>query len=348
MGRDVDDIELTIPPESPDGINSQPHTITTMKVITWDGVSPVPIEACGFAVAIGNFDGVHRGHAALLRRLNRLKKRQGCLAQVMTFAPSPTTILRPDLVIEPLTTLDQRLNYIKKYGIDSTLVLKTSVALLEMSAVDFWKELLCRQLQIQGMVEGRNFCFGKDRQGTVEHLRRWTAEEHIPLEVVDDVYRRGVRISSSEVRHVIKRGEVNLARLALGRCYSITGRVVHGEHRGRSIGFPTCNLAEITTLIPKDGVYAARALANDVWHAAAVNIGTNPTFGVDTRKVESHLLDFQGDLYGKPITLEFVARLRDTCKFAGIVELQKQLRLDIELARGIVKDYEGKQHHDRR
>ncbi|MFT3880250.1 MAG: bifunctional riboflavin kinase/FAD synthetase [Gemmatales bacterium] len=315
--------------------------------IWWDGISPVPIEARGFSVAIGNFDGVHRGHAALLRRLDRLGKRLRCGALAITFDPSPTTILKPSLVIEPLTTLENRLQIIHEYGPD-VLVLKTSPALLEMSADDFWNELLVRQLKIKGIVEGRNFCFGKDRQGTIEQLRRWTADQSIPLEVVDDVYRRGLRISSSEIRKVLKQGEVELARRALGRCYSLTGQVVHGEHRGRTIGFPTCNLAEIATLIPKEGVYAARALVNDVWHAAAVNIGPNPTFGVDTRKVEAHLLDFQGDLYGKPLTLEFVARLRDTRKFAGIHELQEQLKLDVEQTRSIVKDYDGRQHHGRR
>lgn len=319
-----------------------------MKVITWDGICPVPIDARGFAVTIGNFDGVHRGHAALLRRLNRLKKRLDCPAQVITFDPSPTTILRPQLVVEPLATLDDRLRLIEDFGIDAVLVLKASSALLEKSAIDFWNELLCRQLQIKGIVEGRNFCFGKDRRGTIEHLRNWTADQQIPLEVVDDVYRRGLRISSSEIRHVIKRGDMELSRRALGRFYSMVGIVIHGEHRGRTIGFPTCNLSEIKTLIPKEGVYVARALVNDVWHAAAVNIGPNPTFGVDTRKVEAHLLDFQGDLYGKPLTLEFIAKLRDTRKFAGVHELQEQLKIDVEQTRIIVKKYEGRQHHGRR
>src|SRR4051812_37863352 len=117
-----------------------------MKVITWDGISPAPVEAQGFVVAIGNFDGVHRGHAALLRRLNRLKKRLHCPAQVITFDPSPTTILRPQLIIEPLTTLENRLRLTEKYGIDAVLILQTTPALLEISAIDFWKELLCRQL----------------------------------------------------------------------------------------------------------------------------------------------------------------------------------------------------------
>lgn len=318
-----------------------------MKVITWDGISSAPVEARGFAVSIGNFDGVHRGHAALFRRLNRLGKRLDCGVLAITFAPSPTTILKPDLVIEPLTTLENRLQMIHESGPD-VLVLNTSPALLERSAGDFWRELLCRQLQIKGIVEGRNFCFGKDRQGTIDQLRHWTTERQIPLEVVDDVYRRGLRISSSEIRKALKQGEVELARRALGRCYSITGIVVHGEHRGRTIGFPTCNLAEIATLIPKEGVYAARAQVDDVWLAAAVNIGPNPTFGVNTRKVEAHLLDYQRDLYGKLVTLEFVARLRDTQKFAGIHELQDQLKLDVTQASRSVKEYEWRQNHGRR
>ena len=316
-----------------------------MKVITWDGISPAPSQAVGCAVAIGNFDGVHRGHAALLRRLKRLKTGLGCQSQVITFDPSPTTILRPHLVIEPLTTLSQRIKLIEQFGIDAVLVLKSSPALLDVSATDFWNDLLCSQLKIKGIVEGRNFCFGKDRLGTIELLRSWAASRQIPLEVVDDVYRRGLRISSSEIRHVLKQGSVEMARRALGRCYTVTGLVVHGDHRGRSIGFPTCNLAEIATLIPQEGVYAARALVNGTWLPAAVNIGPNPTFDVNTRKVEAHLIDYHDDLYGQSLTLEFVARLRETKKFASIDELQRQLKHDIDQARTIVKEYEGRSRH---
>lgn len=138
---------------------------------------------------------------------------------------------------------------------------------------------------------------------------------------------------------------MGLANRALGRCYAITGLVVHGEHRGRSIGFPTCNLAEIATLIPQEGVYAARALVNETWLPAAINIGPNPTFGVHTRKVEAHLIDYQGNLYGQQLTLEFVARLRETKKFASIQELQQQLKRDVDQARMVVKEYEGRVRH---
>lgn len=310
-----------------------------MKVITWDGISPAPADARGFAVAIGNFDGVHRGHAALLRRLQRLKETLGCSAQIITFDPSPTTILRPELVIEPLTTLNTRLRLIAGYGIDSALVLKTSPALLEISATDFWNELLCEQLKIKGIVEGRNFCFGKDRLGTIEQLRQWTQQKRILLEVVDDVYRRNLRISSSEIRSLLKRGEVELAQRALRRWYSITGKIVHGEHRGRTIGFPTCNLAEIPTLIPKDGVYTGRAVVNDIGHPVAINIGSNPTFGVHTRKVEAYILDFDGDLYGQHLTIEFYTRSRDTRKFGSIDELKQQLNQDVEKARIFFKKH---------
>lgn len=316
-----------------------------MKVITWDGISPAPTEARGYTVAIGNFDGVHRGHAALLRRLVRLKNRLASHAQVITFNPSPATILRPDLVIEPLTNFDTRLKLIEGFGIDSVLELRSSQALFDITASSFWNELLCRQLSIKGIVEGRNFCFGKDRQGNIEQLQQWSLESQIPLELVDDVYRRGLRISSSEIRSVLKRGDIVLASRALGRCYSITGQVVHGEHRGRTIGFPTCNLADIATLIPQEGVYAARALVNKAWLPAAVNIGANPTFGVQTRKVEAHLIGYHGDRYGQLLTVEFVARLRETKKFSCLQDLQHQLKHDIEHTRRLVVEYEEKTRH---
>ena len=319
-----------------------------MNVITWDGFSPAPLHCQHHAVAIGNFDGVHRGHAALLRRLIQLKSRLKCLAQVITFDPSPASVLRPHINIEPLTTLDERLALISQFdGIDSTLVLKSSPELLEQSASAFWNELLCRQLQIQGIVEGRNFCFGKDRQGTIELLRSWAAEKNIPLEVVDDVYRQRMRISSSEIRSALKQGKVELARLGLGRCYALTGTVVHGAHRGRTIGFPTCNLAQIQTLIPKDGVYAARAHTAKNWYAAAVHIGANTTFNETARTVEAHLLDFKGDLYGQLVMLEFIARLRGTEQFDSVEALKQQLNSDVELARILVKQFEQRHRHAR-
>lgn len=316
-----------------------------MRVFTWDGFTSPPADVQQSVVTIGNFDGVHRGHMALIRRLLRLKERLKKPAQVITFHPSPTSILRPHLQIESLSSFDERIELFRRFPLDSILVLNTSMRLLEIEASDFWRDLLNKTLMIQGMVEGRNFCFGKDRLGTMEHLDQWCREKQIPLEIVDDVYRHGMRVSSSAIRAALHQGDVELARHGLGRCYSLRGTVVHGDHRGRTIGFPTCNLAEISTLIPLEGVYAARVSVDEKKYAAAVNIGPNPTFDVNERKVEAHLLEFQGDLYGKQLEMEFISRLRGTQRFASVNALQEQLQSDVSQTRALVREFEESHHH---
>ena len=310
-----------------------------MKVFTWDGFGPVPASYQQGVITIGNFDGVHRGHAALLRRLVRLKKRLGCPAIVVTFAPSPTSILRPHLTIEALSTVEDRIKRISEFPVDSVLLMKTTTKLLDLDATTFWKQLLRGNLKIRGIVEGLNFCFGKDRLGTIQQLQAWCSHAELPLELVDDVYRRGMRVSSSAIRAALHQGDVKLARHGLGRCYGMRGVVVHGDHRGRSIGFPTINLSGISTLVPLEGVYAATAWIDNERRMAAVNIGPNPTFNIEHRKVEAHLLDFDGDLYGKPVTLDLIDRLRDTRRFDSVHELQKQLQQDTMRAREIVTAY---------
>lgn len=313
-----------------------------MNVVHWDGISPAPQTIQNHVVTIGNFDGVHQGHAALLRRLNDRQKLMQLPGMVITFDPPPIKVLKPDYSLEQLTTLDERIQLIRQFNIESILVLKTSPHLLELSAWGFWNELLVLQLQIRGMVEGRNFCFGKDRQGTVEHLEKWCNDMKVPLDIVDDIYQDGTKISSSVIRQALKQGNIPVANQALARTYSLYGTIVHGDHRGSKIGFPTGNLANIQTLIPRDGVYACLAQCEGNAWPAAVNIGPNPTFGVMHRKVEAHLLGFQGDLYGKTITLQFIVHLRDTQPFASLQALQSQLQRDIQQVDKIVKEYSGR------
>lgn len=309
-----------------------------MNVIYWDGLSPVPNRIQRHVAAIGNFDGVHRGHARLLDQLVILKSLKHCPSLVITFDPPPSAVLRPEIHIEPLTTIPQRMCLIERHGgIDTILVLQTSPQLLELSALGFWNELLCNQLAVQGLVEGRNFFFGKDRTGNVELLSGLASAKGVPLDIVENVVVDGNQVSSTTIRMALRNGEVHLARHWLGRCYSISGTVVHGEHRGQSIGFPTCNLADIATLIPHDGVYAAIAHFNGDRLPAAVNLGPNPTFGQQARKVEAHLINFSGDLYGKTVELAFVERLRNTVRFGSLAELQQQLRVDVEQTRHITQ-----------
>lgn len=307
-----------------------------MNVVYWDGISQIPPSIRQHVLTIGNFDGVHRGHAELLHSLVSMKERLAKPAMVVTFDPSPTAILRPEVVIEPLTTLPQRIELLRTYQVDTVLVLCSTPAFLELSAYAFWHELLLHDLELQGIVEGQNFCFGKNRQGSVEELRLWSSAAQVPCKIVDDVSAGNMRISSSEIRSRLNAGDMEHANLGLGRCYSLTGKVVAGDKRGRTIGFPTCNLAEIPTLIPLDGVYAGKTIINEMPFVVAINIGPNPTFGKLQRKVEAHLLDFSGDLYGQTITIELVQRLRDTRRFSSVVELQQQLNNDVVDARRLV------------
>lgn len=307
-----------------------------MNVVYWDGISQVPASIRQHVLTIGNFDGVHLGHAALLHSLVSMKQRLAKPAMVVTFDPSPTAILRPEIVIEPLATLPQRIELLHTYQVDTVLVLCSTPAFLELSAYSFWHELLLHDLALQGIVEGKNFCFGKNRQGSVKELRLWSSAAQVPCQIVDDVSAGIMRISSSEIRSRLNAGDIELANLGLGRCYSLTGKVVAGDKRGRTIGFPTCNLAEIPTLIPLDGVYAGRTIIDDKPFAVALNIGPNPTFCVQQRKVEAHVVDFNGDLYGQTITIELVQRLRDTRRFGSVFELQQQLNSDVADARRLV------------
>ncbi len=307
-----------------------------MNVVYWDGISQPPSSCKQHVLTIGNFDGVHQGHAALLRQLLIMKERFKKPAMVVTFDPSPTSILRPEVVIEPLTTVPQRIALLGKYSIDTVLILNSTPALLELSALAFWHELLRSKLELQGIVEGQNFCFVKNRQGSVEELRKWSSSVPLPCEIVNDVSVGDMRISSSEIRTRLKMGDIEQANLGLGRAYSITGIVVEGDKRGRTIGFPTCNLADITTLMPWEGVYAGQCQVAGKNYKVAINIGPNPTFGVQQRKVEAHLLDYSGDLYGQTIIIELLYRLRDIKRFSSVVELQQQLHSDVADTRRLV------------
>lgn len=300
-----------------------------MNVVYWDGISQAPFPLKQHVLTIGNFDGVHQGHATLLRHLLQMKERLHKPAMVVTFDPSPTAILRPEVVIEPLTTVPQRIELLRHYLIDTVLVLCSTPALLELSALSFWNDFLRTKLDLQGIVEGQNFCFGRHRQGRIEELRMWSNSAQLPCEIVHDVSIGTMRVSSSEIRSRLNNGDIDNANLGLGRCYSITGKVIEGDKRGRTIGFPTCNLAEIPTLIPLDGVYVGKTIIAGKIYAVALNIGPNPTFNVEQRKVEAHLIDFRGDLYGQSLSIELIARLRDTRRFGSMVELQQQLNNDV-------------------
>jgi riboflavin kinase/FMN adenylyltransferase len=295
--------------------------------------SPAPAAAREGAVAVGNFDGVHLGHLALLAELRRLAGAVGGPAVVVTFDPHPLQLLAPESFQPPLTTLADRVGLLRRHGADAVLPLRTTPELLRLSAEEFFDRVLRGQLRARAVVEGFNFRFGRGRAGDVELLRGLCAAAGLAFAVAEPFRLDGETVSSSRVRAALTEGRVEAAARLLGRPYRLRGTVGVGQRRGRTIGFPTANLERPETLVPGDGVYAVRARVGEAAWPGAANVGPNPTFGEQARKLEVHLIGFDGDLYGRPLAVDFLARLRDTRPFAGPAQLAEQLRVDVEQAR---------------
>jgi riboflavin kinase/FMN adenylyltransferase len=313
-----------------------------MSVYTIEWNATPPSECRGGAVSIGNFDGVHRGHAALLVELQKRANSLGGPAVALTFDPHPIELLRPDKAPPRLTTADDRLQLLQKLGAEQVLVLRTTPELLSLTATEFFAEVIQKRLAARAMVEGSNFGFGRGREGDVARLARLCEPVGIQLTVVPPLVLNGVEVSSSRIRASLLGGNVRDAAMLLGRPYRLQGMVSSGQRRGQKLGFPTANLEQIRTLVPSEGVYAVRVPLNGYIWPGAANIGSNPTFGENARKVEVHLIDFQGDLYDRPLAVDFVERLRDTKPFKGVAELVEQLQLDIKQARRIVGEEQSR------
>ncbi len=306
-------------------------------MITLESFEDVPSRTKGGFVAVGNFDGVHRGHAELLHRLRTRADAAGVMSLALTFDPPPVAILRPDAAPAPLTSIERRLSLMKQAGASEVGVFKTGPWLLSLTAREFFDRVILGQLAARGMVEGPTFGFGRDRGGDAQLLGTWCESAGLEFEVVPPTEVDGRIVSSTRIRQALAEGAVEEAAKLLGHSHKIRGLITHGAGRGAGIGIPTANLDHIDTVIPADGVYAAIVSVDGdpILKAAACNIGPNPTFGEQIRKVEAHLLDFDGDLYGQTIELEFLQRLRTTRKFAGLDDLLGQIERDIAQTREI-------------
>lgn len=285
------------------------------------------------AVAVGNFDGVHRGHAALVAELKTRARNVNGPAVAVTFDPHPIALLAPERLLPQLTTIADRVELLQAAGADAVVVLPTTQELLALEPQQFLDAVLQVRLAARGVVEGFNFRFGRDRAGSNDVLADWCRGRNIDFAIVPPFQWNGVTVSSSRVRDALVKGDVAVATGLLGRPYRLRGTVGTGAKRGQSLGFPTANLEQPLTLVPGDGVYAGRAILSDGhdW-PAAINVGANPTFSEQARKVEAHLIGFGGDLYGQALSIDFVARLRDTRRFDNVNELRSQLTTDIHLA----------------
>ena len=287
----------------------------------------------GGAVTIGNFDGVHQGHAKLLEQLTLRAREVGGPATVLTFDPHPVRILRPELAPPPLTWTSRKAELLSDLGVDVTVVYPTDKKLLSLSAEQFFDQIVIQRLGAKVLVEGPNFAFGRDRGGSIELLQSLCDTHDVQLQIVTPLLEGDQFVSSSRIREAISVGDIDTASAMLTRPYRVRGLVTHGMNRGAAMGFPTANLDGIDTLVPAAGVYAAVAWWQDSPYAAAVNVGGNPTFSEAEHKFEVHMLDFNEMIYGQVLSVDILSRLRGVETFDNKDALLAQVQQDIVAVR---------------
>lgn len=304
-----------------------------------------PPRGSSCAVTVGNFDGVHLGHAAIVARLLEAGQRLGLPTAALTFDPHPARILRPDSAPAALTTPERRAELLRALGVDAVLVQPVDRAFLALSAEAFYGKVLRGSVAAAAIVEGPDFRFGADRLGDLRLLETLAAGDGVKV-ITAEVLQRGTEtVSSSRIRGLVSAGEIEAANELLTAPYRLGGRVVHGQARGRKLGFPTANLEGIPTLLPAAGVYAGLAHppapaagagggASSPW-PAAIHIGPNVSFGATSVTVEVHCIGFDGDLYGQRLDVDFLARLRDTRRFESLDDLKAQLATDVARAAAV-------------
>ncbi len=298
---------------------------------------PVTAEQLHSCVAIGNFDGVHLGHSAMLRELRELASQLGTAAVAVTFDPHPIAVLRPEFTPPVLTAIEDRIELLRAAGADSVLVLPVTKSLLEMTAEQFFSDVVVDTFHAQGVVEGPNFRFGKNRVGDTALLERYCQQAAIACRVVKPVETNGQLVSSSDIRELICKRALRHAIQLLGHPYRMTGVVRKGAGRGARIGFPTANLTDVKTLLPAHGVYAGMVMFNGIRHPVAVSIGPNPTFGEHREKVECHIHNFSGDLYGQTLHVDLLSEVRPLESFDSVDALVRQIRADVAATCQIVE-----------
>jgi riboflavin kinase/FMN adenylyltransferase len=287
-------------------------------------------------LALGNFDGMHRGHLKIIERVRRGAEERGATAVAMTFDPHPSKIVRPDKTPPLLMTHQQKLDALARAGMHGVAIVRFTPALAQWDPETFVRTVLVEWLRVTEVWVGANFLFGHDRAGNFSTLRSLGARYGFRAEKIDPVRYKDFVVSSTRVRRLITEGRVDEAGALLGHYYTIGGSVVQGQQRGKALGFPTANLCADNELVPPPGVYATTAGFDGAQFPSITNIGTRPTFE-DSQDIviESHVLDFDKDLYGAKLKLGFVQRLRDEKKFDGVDGLKAQIEADRVRARDL-------------
>ena len=285
------------------------------------------------AATIGVFDGVHRGHQALIRRLVDLAAARGFASAVVTLHPSPITVIRPEIRIQYISSLEERIELLRGLGVDAVGPLTFTSELSQVSAADFVKTMR-ETLDMRLLAGGPDISLGRAREGNAAWLSAHAAELGFDFEVVRFLEDGEAKVGSSGIREAVARGDMAAAAALLGRPFSLRGPVVRGFERGRTIGFPTANIAvSADRVLPALGVYVTQAYLGEARYPAVTNIGTRPTFDDGRPSIETHVLDFEGDLYGRELKIELLHRLRGEARFEGVEALVAQIGRDAEEAR---------------
>jgi riboflavin kinase/FMN adenylyltransferase len=306
--------------------------------LAFDGPPGIPLDERGSVVTVGTFDGVHRGHRAVLEEIGRRARETGRRSVLVTFHPHPLAIVRPEIAPPLLTTPDEKKEILAESGLDWAVFVRFTPAVSRLSPRAFVEEILVRRIGVRELVIGYDHGFGRDRSGDAATLRAMGAELGFAVDVVGPVHDGEAAISSTRIRAAVAEGRVHDARTALGRPYAFHGAVVRGDGRGASLGFPTANLqvAGEGKLLPPPGVYAARAVLPAGSWPAALHVGPRPTFEGSLPTVEVHLMDFQGDLYGERMRVDLVRRIRDVVAFPSVEALVARMGEDVAEARRIL------------
>lgn len=289
-------------------------------------------------LTIGNFDGVHRGHLVLFEKVKDRAKAIRGQSAVMTFEPHPIKIMKPGNGPLLITPIKEKLNLIWNTGFDVIFCFSFTRQFASISAEDFVQDILVQKIGIKEIVVGYDYTFGYERQGNTTLLREMGDKLGFRVHVVEPIHIDDTLVSSTSIRRLVQEGNLSETKIFLGRDYQICGTVIEGKKRGgRLLGYHTANLRLIDELIPKVGVYAVTAIINNKTYYGVTNIGYNPTFNDNVLSVETHLLDFSGDIVGKTIKVNFIQRLRDEKAFKNAKELSDQIAQDIQLTRELFK-----------
>ncbi len=284
-------------------------------------------------ITIGNFDGLHKGHQELIKRSVSCAKNNNLKSVVFTFSNHPLNFFRPNS-IKNIITNKEKINILKSFGVDIIINIVFNEDMTKISSYDFVEKTLVEKLNAKKIVVGHDFTFGRNKEGDVKTLIDLSKKFNFEVDVIEEINILKRRISSTYIRELIKDGYVDKINDYLGRNYNVSGKVIHARKIGRTIGFPTANmLVDESILIPKNGIYATKVFIKDKEFIGATNIGFNPTVNGKNLSIETNILDFDEDIYGEIIKIEFLERIRDEKKFSGIDELKKQLKKDVNFIR---------------